>query len=323
MAVDTPAAVRALAGACSTQSRALDEQVAGTAPYARGWLVVEQPGPWGRDALRESHLDGDVAAALAERTERLPVRVLLVRRPGRHADLAGVRRVWMAFTEPGRSWLRTTVVSRPADLLRVPLDALAAGEAPSGTLTGDGPVMFVCTNARRDRCCALRGRVLAAAMSGTRPGRVWECSHLGGHRFSPTALVLPYGLVYGRLDETLAAQAFTDALAGRVVLDGYRGRSCYESHAQVAEAHVRRVTGCVDVDALRVVSSTTVASTTAASTTAASTTAAYRVEVAEASGTVWAVTLEQRLRAPQRPESCGKAPAPLWTMDVTNLTRVA
>lgn len=33
--------------------------------------------------------------------------------------------------------------------------------------------------------------------------RVWECSHLGGHRFSPTVLSSPVSAVYGRLGDVL------------------------------------------------------------------------------------------------------------------------
>jgi hypothetical protein len=48
-------------------------------------------------------------------------------------------------------------------------------------------------------CCALRGRPLAAALQARRPGRVWECSHTGGHRFAPIVLALPVGALYGRV----------------------------------------------------------------------------------------------------------------------------
>jgi hypothetical protein len=34
--------------ACSDISSALSEPLAGTAPEAACWVVLEQPGPWGR-----------------------------------------------------------------------------------------------------------------------------------------------------------------------------------------------------------------------------------------------------------------------------------
>jgi hypothetical protein len=43
--------------ACSALSRLLDEPLAGTAPVAKSWIMLEQPGPWGRKALSQSHQD--------------------------------------------------------------------------------------------------------------------------------------------------------------------------------------------------------------------------------------------------------------------------
>ena len=42
--------------ACASIARALDEPLPGTAPVATGWVLVEDPGPWGRDALPDGSL---------------------------------------------------------------------------------------------------------------------------------------------------------------------------------------------------------------------------------------------------------------------------
>jgi hypothetical protein len=39
----------------------------------------------------------------------------------------------------------------------------------------------------------------APQLSASRPNQVWECTHLGCHRFAPTGLLLPNGYAYGRL----------------------------------------------------------------------------------------------------------------------------
>src|SRR3712207_9492680 len=58
-----------------------------TASPAQRWLLVEQPGPWGMDALTQSRFDPAVAPRLAHRARVEGVRVLLVRRPvDRRAD---------------------------------------------------------------------------------------------------------------------------------------------------------------------------------------------------------------------------------------------
>ena len=45
---------------------------------------------------------------------------------------------------------------------------------------------------------------------------MWESSHLGGHRFAPTALVLPTGYLYGHLDLRCAVAV---AETGTIILD--------------------------------------------------------------------------------------------------------
>ena len=57
----------------------------------------------------------------------------------------------------------------------------------------------------RDKCCARFGQpffrdALRSAKRGELPNtRIWKVSHIGGHRFAPTAISLPDGRYYGRL----------------------------------------------------------------------------------------------------------------------------
>src|SRR3712207_8589393 len=62
-----------------------------TASPAQRWLLVEQPGPWGMDALTQSRFDPAVAPRLAHRARVEGVRVLLVRRPGDRLDRKSTR----------------------------------------------------------------------------------------------------------------------------------------------------------------------------------------------------------------------------------------
>jgi len=296
-------------GACSTLSRSRDEPLAGSAPEARAWVVIEQPGPWGRDALTASHLDQDVARTVAARADGLPVRVQLARRPGAHPDArSDARTVWTAFSAPGRSWLRSHEVASARALLDLDLEALAGGEPAGAGDTVEHPMIFVCTNARRDRCCALRGRPLAAALAARHHGRVWECSHLGGHRFAPTALTLPAGVLHGRLGPDHAFRVLEEARQGRLVLDGYRGRSCWARPGQVAEAEVRRLTGERGLDALDVLA------------TDGEDDGRWRVEVAAADGRGWSARVVEQRGGDPAPESCGKAPVVPRRLVVEDLT---
>ena len=66
-------------------------------------------------------------------------------------------------------------------------------------------MLLVCTNGKRDECCALLGRPIAQRCAPGAPGRVWESNHLGGHRFAPTVTLLPHGTMHGQLDTATAA----------------------------------------------------------------------------------------------------------------------
>ena len=66
----------------SVQALARGDSPTATASPTQRWLLIEQPGPWGRDALTESRVDPQVAGELARRSRAEGVRLLLVRRPG-------------------------------------------------------------------------------------------------------------------------------------------------------------------------------------------------------------------------------------------------
>jgi len=176
---------------CAELSLELGEPLAGSAPVAARWELVERPKPWGR-----KH---DLVAEVAK--------VLLVRR---------------LATEAAR-----------------------------------GRRYLVCTNGARDPCCAIRGPAVAHALERAFPGHVYECSHLGGHRFAANVLVLPDALCFGRLDAR-AAVALAEALeAENLPLDHLRGRTTLEPEQQAAEILVRRELGLTRLDDVSHIEATT------------------------------------------------------------------
>ncbi|MEU1311609.1 sucrase ferredoxin [Streptomyces cinnamoneus] len=298
---------------CATASRQLTEPLAGTAATARTWLLVEQPGPWGADALTASRLDPAVGRALNAAAAGTGVRIALIRRPGRHADChePTTRQVFVAHTAPGRSWIRTTRLTDPAELLELDLAALGAGEHAGLWEAYDGdPLALVCTNGKRDRCCALLGRPLAAELTATGGTETWEVTHIGGHRFAPTLFVLPYGYAYGRATAHAVKEALEAARHGRVVTGNCRGRSAWDRPGQAAELAVRALTGEEDADALDVTATEGAAPR-------------WTVTVAHTDGRTWTVLVEQGAAEPPRPESCGKALGTPARMDVVAIAAAA
>jgi hypothetical protein len=292
-------------GTCSALALELGEPLAGTAGETLAWLLVEQPGPWGRFAFRESRLDPAIGAALEDCTGA-GVNALLVKRPGRD-DARRRRRVFLASSHPGNVWAASLELDDPRALLDLDLEALGRGERPAGADHVEHPLFLVCTNGRRDACCARLGRPAAAAVRAAFPAETWECSHTGGHRFASVMLCLPDGLVYGRLDPDAAVRAAFAYAAGRIEPEAFRGRTALAGPAQAADAYVRAREGIAGIDELTV--------------------EAVRdgeVVLARRGGPRYVVRLRQEPAEPPRPTSCrdlgteGKRP-PVWTLESVEL----
>ncbi|MBL1067103.1 sucrase ferredoxin [Streptomyces sp. 7-21] len=297
---------------CAALSEAENEPLAGTAATAATWLALEQPGPWGADALASSRLDPSTGRALAEAAGGTGVRVALIRRPGRAGGTSAGpwRRAVLAHTAPGRTWVRTALLADPRELLALDFARLGGGHHDGwGEPHRGAPLLLVCANGRRDRCCAVLGRPLAAQAEAAGGAWVWESSHLGGHRFAPTLLALPHGYAYGRVTPLATKAVLAGLLDGRVVLDGCRGRSTWDRPGQAAELAVRAHTGETGADAL-----------TAA--TRALSGGSWEVDVRHADGRSWRVSVRQEHGRAPVPASCGATPAPQPRLRVTGLAAV-
>ena len=221
---------------CSALAEELSEPMIGSVDQRDRWLLLEDRSAWGSHAVRDV-LGVELEAAAKQRGMRL----LLVRRREGDPSADVVRRAFLVDTAAGEMAVRT--VERPDELAALLDTSVADFGAP---LTD--PIFLVCTNGKRDACCALRGRAVTAALAVEHAERMWECTHLGGHRFAGNLVCLPHGIVYGRVgpeDGVPLADAYLD---GRIDPDHLRGRSAWPAPAQVAEQVVRRRLELAGVD---------------------------------------------------------------------------
>lgn len=306
---------------CSVASQMLDESAFGTAATARSWICLEQNGPFGQIAATQSHLDPDLGRTLDARAASAGGRLALIRRPGRHSDDGTPEHrehtVFVAWADLRLPWLLRGRTDDPRALLALDSAALAAGDldavvasAPDLRLVRqDVPVLLVCTNGRRDLCCAVRGRPVALGAAARRPGQVWETSHTGGHRFAPTAVLLPSGSTLGRLDRDLAVAALDGAAVGELPLELHgprhdRGRSALAAPLQAAEAAARQHWRESRLDA---VSCTLVETTDDAS---------WRVSAVHRDGRAHTLSVRLTTSPATRPASCGKPDQLMTRFDV-------
>lgn len=276
---------------------------------ARAWLCIEQAGPWGHNALLDSRFDPALGTELAARAEGTGVRIQMIRRPGERADRTArpPRRVYLASTDPAHCWLREAAVHDPAELLELDFAAIADGVHGDWGDSSAAPLLLVCTNGRRDPCCAVWGRPLAAALAAEHPGSVWETSHTGGHRFAPAAVLLPSGYTYGRLQPAEADAIVSAAKSGRIVLDRCRGRSTWSSPGQAAELALRARTGELGTNAFHVEEAVPAAG-------------GHHVRINHTDGRTWSATTHDHKLKPPRPNGCGRNPIELPATKVEAIT---
>lgn len=276
----------------------------GSAPRAGFWVALEQNGPWGNKAFTQCRLDPVVGAAIDSAALDAGGRALLIRRPASHADQHDhrQRQVYVAGGLGGLPWLLGGLVPDAERVLELPWASLTSASADEvASVVGwleplDGGVLLVCANAKRDLCCALRGRPIALELEKARPGRVWECTHTGGHRFAPTGVVLPSGQSLARLTPSIAQAALTAADEGRLAAETFgpwhdRGRGHLPPAESVAEAHVRELIGETDPSVLRTAESVP----------------GEQVEVTHRDGRAWTVRVALETHSEPLPESCAKA----------------
>lgn len=231
---------------CSAEALARAEPHYATASLVSAWLLIEQPGAWGPDALTDSNFPSTVALEMARIAPS--VRILLIRR--RTASSNGPIFFKAHSGGGGRNpSLVSAPLPDPAALLEVDFEALSHGDPGPGT-TIDHPIYLVCTHGRHDICCADNGRPLYRAMSRYRPNRTWEVSHIGGDRFAGNLLVLPRGDYFGRLEPGDTERLVSGYEAGRLDLAHHRGRSILPRLVQAAEHFVRESQGLSGLDDL-------------------------------------------------------------------------
>jgi hypothetical protein len=183
---------------CATWTRVQAVDPIGTAGSATAVLAVEWPQPWParmeevpelRRLLEETAGAGvQLQAVVPDRSDPFALRV-------------------MAYTpSPGAGFEKTEATASRGDLVATALRLLRdPSPAPRSPLPDGVLDVQICAHGRRDRCCGSLGTRLATRLlaqdSTEHRIRIWRTSHTGGHRFAPTAIVLPQGTVWAYLNE--------------------------------------------------------------------------------------------------------------------------
>lgn len=218
---------------CAPLALAQNSPLYGTATEVQTWFLLEYNGPWAAKATHDNRLPEAVQAWLNELEIQTPSgRVQFIKHPTLPTPGG------FTFYTATEGQLFRVQVTDYSDLLSLHWDILTRPAYRT-----DEMLYLVCTNAKRDWCC---GRFGAAAFRSldpfirqnpapTQPEKVWMTTHLGGHRFAATMLVLPNGLSYGLVQPEEIPLLVQTQRQGDLMLSRYRGRNAYPKPVQAAE----------------------------------------------------------------------------------------
>ena len=236
--------------ACSVLGERLGEDLAASAPNARRFLLLEQPGPWtGRNAITHSDLDVDLGRALMDRTDAADVKVHLIRRSSRRTALE------TAFVlSRGRRarWVERHELTDPAEVLEIDLE----GRASAGSSRSISPARTASAT-RAAPAAAGRWRAPCAPTGRSRRGRSATSAATGSRRRCSRSRT---GSRSGACPPRPGREIVSALERGEIVLEHLRGRAGDPWAVQAADVLVRRRLDLRGLDALAVDASTAASS---------------------------------------------------------------
>lgn len=237
---------------CSMQARLGEVRPIGTAVPVQTFALLELPLPWPPHFDEHPSLEG-VEAVFTPLDARLQGVV-----PSAAATASGRYRATLYLRRPGpfrryerieRSGGLTDVLDTCRSLVS---DAQRLFASPPSDQLASERELLVCTHGSRDRCCGSMGTVAFASIDHRPDLRLARTSHLGGHRFAPTAAVLPEGTAWAWLDADSLAAVLDRSVPVAELIHRYRGSTAMDSPVlQAAEAAVFAEVGWGWLDATR------------------------------------------------------------------------
>lgn len=300
---------------CAEESRALEETLAGTFKPADTFFLIESNlpdyGGWSGSIVKAAGSSGEFAPILRHLGSARRAKILFIRRPRGDG-----KNFFIAVTNQDEPKMFHAELADYAELLTLDIASLAEGKAPrlnGREMTRINELYTVCTNGRHDPCCAAYGAPVYQALADQAgPERVWQTTHIGGHRMAATLIAFPQGIVYGHVDPQDVESLLMNHRAGYILTHKYRGRGCYADQdldeaahlaAGAAESVIRDQTRQYGIDQLRLTAVTNLND------------GQRRVSFRGSNGASYDAEVGTRMSAP-RQTSCGDEPKPMPQHDV-------
>ena len=249
---------------CSTAARQAGEDLSGTAGHYRTYVLIECPLPWPAIAFNSPSIPPELRHYVKTASADKSVRFLCINRGTPNRSKQTTLLIYEQSEQPVVSSADSNTSGNLTDnsftqgyrgyeFSLTSLDqvvpcleaywhrASKSAEAPASGQKIDRQDVLVCTHGMRDKCCAKLGQPVfrgarQMAEKGTLPNvSVWKASHIGGHRFAPTAITLPDGRYYGRLSLSALQAVVTRQGAIAQLSPVYRGWGILPKPLQILE----------------------------------------------------------------------------------------
>jgi len=230
---------------CAESSRQSGVDIIGTASEHPLYVAIECPPPWASDDMESKGIPDnlrELSDVIYDDYDRFQTRFLLIH--NEHLQQENLVRVlfFRKPSEPSSGYVKQEF--HLADIQEVAslVKSYVMGEALSANpVDHSDRDILICTHGSRDRCCSRFGsplyyQALKMVEERSLPSlRIWQASHIGGHRMAPTAIDFPQARYYGYLDAATLTSILTRTGDIQSLSPVYRGWGVLPWAAQVLE----------------------------------------------------------------------------------------
>lgn len=228
---------------CAQMSRESGEDLIGSAPTHLMYVLIECPPPWAANDVDSRAIPSNLRALIAKiKDAKFAVRFLLFigeSQPNQTRVIV-FRKPEGLINGYRKREFEVDTIDNVAPLLQQHLTEKGLEIDCENSATQD---IFVCTHGSHDKCCAKFGypfyrQAMSVAAQLCLRVRIWQVSHIGGHRFAPTIVTFPDGRYYGALDQTTFTAILQRAGNIQCLQRVYRGWGILPKQVQVVEREI-------------------------------------------------------------------------------------
>lgn len=230
---------------CAEQSRQSGVDIIGSASEHQIYIAIEYPSPWAPYDLETKGIPDnlrELGEEIYDDYDRFQARFLLIHNESLKQEnltrLLIFRKPSGLAKEYSRQEFHLADIQDVAPLVKQYLMGEPMTETPIESTTKE---ILICTHGSHDRCCARFGNpIYRQALQIVNELsldhiRIWQASHIGGHRMAPTAIDFPEARYYGYLDRSSLESILTRTGNIHDLNTVYRGWGALPWAAQVVE----------------------------------------------------------------------------------------